>query len=279
VATILILIVVLLVVVLVMREPELRRRLTAGFLRGQGSVRAALGLFQPRDLQRQALAQVKDQALVSIGYAHLPTDVVVLVSPADFKRLGATHAHVASELADQISALEGDDAGGGTQFVLGGRPQVTLQEDGSVARGTVEVEAIWLEGTILATAMPEESHEDDRGDGPHLLVEVKGEAPWRLPLAGRTEIGRDPSSTVPINHPGVSRRHAVLAPEGRDGWTIVDLDSSNQVRIDGNIIQPGAPAAVAPGQSIQLSKDVRIELVADGTWSDEATVDRQGLAD
>jgi adenylate cyclase len=52
-------------------------------------------------------------------------------------------------------------------------------------------------------------------------------------------IGRTEGNDLVLNHPSVSRKHAKL--EGRDGrWWIVDLKSTNGVKVNGNLITESA---------------------------------------
>ena len=266
--TVLILVVFFLLAVLVLREPELRRRLAAWALRGQGTVRAALGLFSPRDLERQALALVREKALVSIHYAHLPTDVTVFLAPSDLERLGATRAHVRLELANQIAALDGKRAGAEVTFALAARPQVCLESDVAVQEGTVEIAASWLEGTLPVTALA--ATDDDVEDGAaavaQLRIEIDGEPSRVVALRGRMTIGRAPTCDVTIAHPGVSREHGVITADGSEAVTIIDLDSRNGVEVGAvGRIRPNAPVPIEPGEPVRLSRHVRLELVPDRT--------------
>jgi hypothetical protein len=251
---------------LVVREPELRRRLISGVMRGQGAVRAAFGLFSPRDLQRQALALVKEKALVSIGFAHLPTDVVVLVNPDDLEALAATREHVTRELAEQIAALDGTNAGGSTVFALGARPQVKLAPSAEVPAGTVDVKAAWLEGTVAVTALLAAEEGPAPGRGPRLRIEVDGQDPSEVVLVGRMTVGRAPGSDIAINHEGVSREHALLNVAAPGQVTIVDRGSVNGVEPEGaGRIAPNQPVPIRPGETVRLGKHVRLELVSEPT--------------
>jgi DNA-binding winged helix-turn-helix (wHTH) protein len=71
--------------------------------------------------------------------------------------------------------------------------------------------------------------------------------------AGAHTIGRDPSSAVWVDAPGVSRRHACLTVRTGDGGaraTIEDLDSTNGTCVRGRRIS--SPEAVHDGDEIRL---------------------------
>lgn len=60
-----------------------------------------------------------------------------------------------------------------------------------------------------------------------LTLHRPGEAPRRLPLPGVCyRIGRDPDSDIRLDHPSVSRRHALLERHGPH-WLLRDQDSTN----------------------------------------------------
>jgi hypothetical protein len=259
--------VVLLIGVLVWREPELRRWLTTVALRREGTVRAALGRFQPRDIQRQALALTKEKALVSIGYAHLPTDITVLLNPEDLERLGAARDHICTELAAHVAELDGGSAGGEVIFLLAAKPHVELDADRSIQPGTVGIAVAWLEGTSALTALlPTEHASTDQGDAPRVAITVDDTEPVEVALSGRMAIGRAPTSAIPINHPSISRNHAVLAVDDDSAVTITDLGSRNGVEVPRvGRLEPDTPVRISTGEALHLGRHVRLELLAGPT--------------
>jgi hypothetical protein len=69
-------------------------------------------------------------------------------------------------------------------------------------------------------------------------------------------IGRDPGANLVVEDPGVSRRHLMLRRE-QDGWTAVDLESTNGTYVNGWRI---ARARLGPADEITLG-DTRLRLV------------------
>lgn len=269
-------IILLLVGVLLFREPELRRWVASVARRREGTIRAAVGRFQPRDIQRQALALIKEQSLVSIGYAHLPSDVTVFLNPDDLERLGSAREHVTRELAEQISQLDKKSAGGEVVYLLAARPQVKL-EAAQLNPGTVDIAPAWLEGTSALTAMLPTDATGPDAAAPRLRIEADGLEPTEVVLSGRMTIGRSPASRIPINHEGVSRDHAVIEVDGDSEVTITDLGSLNGVEF-GNIgrIRPDAPVRIEPGEVVRLGRHVRLELVSEKTEVQPARGERHG---
>ena len=264
-------IILVLAVVVIFREPELRRWGASLARRREGTLRAAVGRFQPRDIQRQALALIKERSLVSIGYAYLPSDVTVFLNPEDLERLGAAREDVTQELAEQISQLDKKSAGGEVVYVLAARPQVKLEAAAQLNPGIVDIAPAWLEGTSALTAMLRTEEAEPDATAPRLRITTEGLEPVEVPISGRVTIGRSPSSGVPINHQGVSRDHAAIEVDEESNVTITDLRSLNGIEI-GKIgrIRPDAPVRIGPGDVVRLGRHVRLELVSEKTEAQPA---------
>ncbi len=54
-------------------------------------------------------------------------------------------------------------------------------------------------------------------------------------LRGETSVGRTEGNDIVLNHPSVSRKHARIEPRN-DKWWIVDLKSTNGVKVNGNLV-------------------------------------------
>ena len=52
---------------------------------------------------------------------------------------------------------------------------------------------------------------------------------------------------------GVSRRHAVLRQQNGQ-WSVIDLDSTNYTRVDGNRIAPNTETPLHDGARIQFGR-------------------------
>src|SRR5581483_8536457 len=103
-----------------------------------------------------------------------------------------------------------------------------------------------------------------RPGGAGLLLNVIGEnvlATQALPARGEVVVGRSSQSTVCIDDPSISRRHAMLRI-GAAGVTVEDLGSVNGTRVAGELIAPGAPRPVAPGESIEVGAVTLVVVAA-----------------
>jgi hypothetical protein len=106
-------------------------------------------------------------------------------------------------------------------------------------------------------------HAPDRGAMPVALPD--GPGPFAL--------GRDAQCAVVIDHPSISRRHALLS-HAADGWRIADAGSKNGVRVAGH---PVSESPIAPGQWFSLG-DVfaTLEPMPERRWRDrEAAITRR----
>src|SRR5260221_10297381 len=76
-------------------------------------------------------------------------------------------------------------------------------------------------------------------------------------LKSELSVGRTEGNDLVLNHPSVSRRHARFEPRD-NGWWIVDLKSTNGVKINGSLV---TEAQVNPGDKV-LVGSVQLELKA-----------------
>lgn len=73
--------------------------------------------------------------------------------------------------------------------------------------------------------------------GEAFLVQIYGgELGRRFPIRGELTIGREPANTIVLDLDNVSRRHARCYPSG-DGFSMLDLGSTNGTRINGSPIR------------------------------------------
>ncbi|MGZ3441360.1 MAG: FHA domain-containing protein, partial [Polyangia bacterium] len=86
-----------------------------------------------------------------------------------------------------------------------------------------------------------------------LVVSVDGAlATYSLPSEGEITIGRSAANTIHIDHPSVSRRHALLRIGAR--IEIEDLGSSNGVRLRDQLLPSGRAAVFAVGELLELGQ-------------------------
>jgi pSer/pThr/pTyr-binding forkhead associated (FHA) protein len=198
--------------------------------------------------QRTSLDLTQDEYTVGRG-----EDVDIRLTERNVSRHHATLRHNAEgwELVDESSY-------NGT-FVNGER----VAGDGAVlkARDNVQIGDYRLE---IAETTGERVADEQRARRPDRLVVVIGPVPGaEYSLEGdRLAIGRAEEAAVSINHASVSRMHAELVNLGSGRWEVIDLGSSNGIRINGMELRRGI---IEPGDAFELG-DVRLRFVAAGKF-------------
>jgi two-component system, NtrC family, response regulator AtoC len=106
-----------------------------------------------------------------------------------------------------------------------------------------------------------------------LIVISDGRAEVHTLGEGSVLIGRSTFSDVMIDHPSISRRHALLRIEQKRA-TIEDLGSANGTRIGDTILTPGTAIEVHPGDPIDLGSITVVLSIGDGQPVANARIDR-----
>src|SRR4051812_44129602 len=99
------------------------------------------------------------------------------------------------------------------------------------------------------------------------------------PAAGASGalIGKEPQCRVRLDHPAVSRRHAVLEVRG-DEWFLTDLGSRNGTFVNGQRLEGSGGVPVAHGDQIRISPWVFRVALGRTTADRQTTEDRVVLA-
>src|ERR1700752_3835624 len=89
-------------------------------------------------------------------------------------------------------------------------------------------------------------------------------------LHGELSIGRTEGNDLVLDHPSVSRKHARFEPR-TEAWWIVDLKSTNGVKVNGNLV---AESKVGPGDKISIgSVQLDLKPQPSGNFNNEAMFD------
>jgi pSer/pThr/pTyr-binding forkhead associated (FHA) protein len=93
-----------------------------------------------------------------------------------------------------------------------------------------------------------------------LVWERPGAEAVEFPLDGEAmEVGRDEEVAIRVDEPLVSRRHARLERRP-DGWVVVDLDSTNFTRVNGERVR--RERVLVHGDELRLGRAVCRFLVS-----------------
>ncbi len=115
---------------------------------------------------------------------------------------------------------------------------------------------------------------DVRGTTRLLVLWAEGQR-WVTLAPGATELGRDPSCAVHVDHPSVSRRHLRLDVAAAGGCVVTDLGSANGTRVAGAALAPNVGVPLAVGQLVELGAVTAVLAHAPGPEEEART--GQGL--
>ncbi|MGI8550832.1 MAG: FHA domain-containing protein [Dehalococcoidia bacterium] len=102
-----------------------------------------------------------------------------------------------------------------------------------------------------------------------IVVYRSGDVPRAITLSAQAfSVGRESSCDVVVDHPEVSRLHAIIEPVV-DGFRVVDPGSRNGVIVNGQPLRE--PWLLHPGDRIQIG-DVDLVYSVDDPWRQETQV-------
>ena len=228
---------------------------------------------QPVELAHKLAKEMEDNQVVSVSRVYVPNHYRVFLSPQDREQFSTYEAALRKELSDYL--LEHARKEG---LALTSRPQIDLETDERLGLGEFGIQAQQL-------SAPEEEQQQDVEAGPsagefgHTMVYSPDRAAPRVESApgqeqrrqallvgdGRRNVlsgskvvlGRSRECDIVVSDPNVSRRHAELRrDDGR--WTIVDLGSTNGIKVNGRRV---SDAALREGDRVTLGvTDLTFEL-------------------
>ena len=225
---------------------------------------------QPVELAHKLAKEMEDNQMVSVSRVYVPNHYRVFLSPKDREQFASYEPALRKELSDYLL-----EHGRQERFALTSRPQVEFHTDDRLELGEFGIQAQLL-------GLPEEEPEGgaevapSAGDFGHTMVYSPDREARRLEpeldrrqallvgdgrrsrLSGsRVVIGRSRDCDVVISDPNVSRRHAEVRRD-ENGWHLVDLGSTNGVKVNGRRVDQ---MALGPGDRVTIGlTDLTFEL-------------------
>src|SRR5688572_15293701 len=227
---------------------------------------------RPAELARGLAKEMDQHRTVSVSRTYVPNEYVVWLSPDDRERLKEVEHEIGEELGAYLLEHARRE-----KLALVSRPQVTFKTDDALNLGEFGIQA-----RMVRASQDSAKSEPVQGDHGHTMVystsdrlradldEPQGPQPTGramllaegkrmvVPSAGAV-IGRSRDCDVVLADPNVSRRHAELTPDGRNGWQVRDLGSTNGVKVNGRRID-GATALTSGDRLALGTADVRFVL-------------------
>ncbi|HWT93697.1 MAG TPA: DUF3662 and FHA domain-containing protein [Solirubrobacteraceae bacterium] len=233
---------------------------------------------RPVELARALVKEMDQHKTVSVSRTYVPNEYVVWLSPEDRQRFdGVEH-----EIGDELGAYLLEHARR-EKLALVSRPEVTFQTDEALNLGEFGIQARLVRTPDEASQGRAGAREPraEQGDHGHTMVystsqriqeELDGARPAGREPAGRPMIlaegkrmlvgragavlGRSRECDITLNDPNVSRKHAEIRSDGRGGWLVEDLGSTNGVKVNGRRIN--GPTELESGDRLALgTADVR----------------------
>ena len=206
---------------------------------------------QPVELARKLAKEMDDYKMVSVSQVYAPNEYVVYLSPGDRNQFESYEPALITELQQYLK-----EHGRREGYVLLSNPKVSFETDEDlevglfgIANRMIQREEAGKEpepapepgATRIYRAAPVET---EAASAEELGIEPEPEPPATLTVGGRAHdlekttvvIGRSKESDIRVSDPNVSRRHAEIRQDD-SGFSIVDLDSTNGVSVNGRAVK------------------------------------------
>ena len=221
---------------------------------------------QPVEIARKLAKEMDAHKTASVQRVYVPNEYTVWLCPDDYERFKDYESSLAQELSGHLleHARHHD-------YDLLTRPVVHLDQDERLRLGEFGIQ------TRLVRPPQRQGAEPEQGEHGHTMVYSATEAQKarskrrpdaafsqtraiisvddrRYVLDGPTAtLGRSKEADCVIDDPNISRRHAELRRSNVGDWQIVDLNSTNGVKVNGRRV---ANARLSPGDEITLGTKV-----------------------
>jgi hypothetical protein len=217
---------------------------------------------QPIEIARKLAKEMDAHKSASVARVYVPNEYTVYLSPDDFERMQGYEASLEQELSGHLleHARRHD-------YDLLTRPVVEMDKDDRLRLGEFGIQ------TRMVKPPPREGAEPTQGDQGHTMVysaqqqdkRSKKRAPQarlvntkaivalddrRYVLEGPTAtLGRSKECECVIPDPNISRRHAQLRRNSGGDWQVVDMGSTNGIKVNGRRVDS---SRLSPGDEVTL---------------------------
>ncbi len=225
--------------------------------------RAFASQVQPVEIARKLAKEMDSHRTASISRVYVPNQYAVWLSPEDHERLEGYERSLEQELsAYLIEHARRHD------YALLTRPEVELRTDERLRLGEFGIQARLVKPpqrhgespsqgeqghTMVYSVPPKQARPKRRQTPASRLVETRAIVSLddrRYVLDGPVAtLGRSRECDCVFADPNVSRRHAELRRSANGDWQIVDLGSTNGVKVNGRLV---ASSRLSPGDEVTL---------------------------
>ena len=174
--------------------------------------RAFKSSLRPVELGRRLIREMDDQRTVDVhGRVAAPNAFLITLGADDHQQFAEIEESLVRALSDEARTHAREEG-----YSLMGPIEVRLERDDELGVGSFALSARFKEGP---------------GGTPGGALVMADGTRHQL-VAEPVVIGRANDAAVRLADTSVSRRHAEVRPAG-DGWTVVDLGSTNGTRVNG----------------------------------------------
>jgi FHA domain-containing protein len=223
---------------------------------------------RPVEIARKLAREMDEHKTVSVSRTYVPNEYVVWLGPEDRQRFEGVEHEVLDELVAYLLEHARRE-----RLALVSRPQIAFNTDERLRLGEFGIQARLVRAAAESVEQADHGHtmvyssaararEDlhearaARHGRPMLVAEGKR---YAIGPGGAT-VGRSRECDIVLSDSNVSRRHAELRPRG-EGWAIIDLGSTNGVKVNGRDLRPHEPHPVAAGDRLDVGTvEARFEV-------------------
>ncbi len=227
---------------------------------------------RPVELARKLAKEMDEHRTVSVSRTYVPNEYVVWLSPKDRARYDGVEHEVADELAAYLLEHARRE-----RVSLVSTPVIEFRTDDALSLGEFGIQARLVRpaeaGAPAAQAAPAVVEQAEHGNTMVYSTAARVQEPLqrereasgaparpsrafvvaegkRRPVTSEgATIGRSRECEIVLADANISRQHARLSWEA-SGWTVLDLGSTNGVRVNGR--PTSGPTPVASGDRIEL---------------------------
>lgn len=216
--------------------------------------RAFRSAVQPVEIAAALQREVDSSAqILSRERMLVPNDFTVELSTTDYERLAPFSGTLADELATLVKEHVTEQ-----RYTMTGALKISFTQTGELSTGRFRVRSR-TNASVTPVAGQRMTETAIRSSG--VVIEVNG---MKHPLTPPgVVIGRGDESDLKIDDPGISRRHAQITfnqTSTGTSVTVVDLDSTNGVVLNGHKVATGI---VADGSEIRLGNTVIVIRISE----------------
>lgn len=209
--------------------------------------RAFSSEVQPVELARTLAREMDSHKTAGVSRVYVPNEYTVHLSTEDREKIEGYERSLEQELAGYLL-----DHARRRDYDLMTRPSVKFNTDDRLRLGEFGIEARLVKPPAREGAAPRQVEETHTAvyraapvepapppasssgppvDPPRAVLDLDGQV--RLVAGPRAVLGRSGEADCPIPDPNISRRHAELRQRASGTWEIVDLQSTNGVKVNG----------------------------------------------